>query len=130
MKLLELNGTNNPVFAWLDPARGPENLKGVRLAYILPYKQHLAKIRQDAEAKGDERRLQNIERMEREQAKSGQKALTPDLGWWMNKEDFYADKEGFGGAMKSRVYTKHPGLQIMNSREEAFQAAEQAGLFD
>lgn len=130
MKLFELNEVNEPIFAWLDSARGPENLRGVRLAYVLPYKRHLAKIRQEAEAEGDERRLRNIERSEGEQAKSGQKALTPDLGWWMNKEDFYADKEGFGGAKKSRIYAKHPNLQVVDSREKAFQAAEEAGLFD
>lgn len=130
MKLNEIapagNYPNFPIFAWFEPSRGPEDIKGVRLAYIEPVKARQAYNIAQATAANDERWLRNVKN--NTMASSGQKYFTPDLGWWDNLEAFHSGKGGFGGINSDTLYSKYPDLHIMKSREEAIAAAEQAGI--
>jgi len=135
MKLDEIVNTEaKPVIAWLEPSRGPENLSGVRLAYIQPLVPHFDDMIAEAEeeeAKGDSREAERAKRLRRDKeryVKKGQRFFTPDMGWWMNEKDFHSDKEGFGGAHRGSLQHKYPHLTIVKTRKEAIKAAEDAGL--
>lgn len=131
MKLNELNPDvpltedDDKVYAWLEPATGPERIRGVRLAYVQDIDKHHDQLERQAANKGDERWLGNIDRMRRSVADrpAHQRFYTPDLGWWQSKKDFEEGKTGFGGATKDAVLAKHPELVIVNSRKEALDAA-------
>jgi hypothetical protein len=140
MKLFEIAGPeypNFPIFAWLEPSNGPEDIRGVRLAYIEPTKARHEHNLANATAANDERWINNVKRMGADLAKSGQSYYTPDLGWWQSEQDFYGSKEGVSGlagmtAVRGpnveTLKAKYPDLHILKSREEAVAAAKQAGL--
>ena len=131
MKLFEIAGPeypNFPIFAWFEPSKGPEDIRGVRLAYIEPTRARQEYNLGRATAAKDERWATTVKQTGDALAKSGQKYYTPDLGWWDNLEAFHSGKGGFGGTNSDTLYAKYPNLHIMKSREEAIAAAEQAGI--
>lgn len=136
MKLTDLHETvgAKPVLAWLEPASGPEDIRGVRLAYIQPLAAHyddLIKKAQEEADKGNSREQARADRLRKDKERytqKGQRFFTPDMGWWMNERDFYEDREGFGGVHKGQLQVKYPNLKVVSSREEAIKMAEQAGL--
>lgn len=128
MLLTELHQSDEPIFAWLEPSRGPEDLMGVRLAYIQPLIPHFDKIIKFAQEEGKEDRVQRLTRDKEAYLKRGQKFFTPDFGWWMNERDFHEGREGFLGVHKGAILHKHPNLHVLSSREEAISSAKQAGL--
>lgn len=131
MRLREINSDvpltedEDKIYAWLEPSRGPENLKGVRLAYVQDIDKHHDRLEQQAAAKGDNRWLENIDRLRQDAEKrpAGSRYYTPDLGWWQSKRDFEEGKTGFGGVTMDSVHTKHPNIEIVGSRKEAVSAA-------
>jgi hypothetical protein len=68
----------HPIFAWLEPSRGPEDILGVRLAYIEPSEWRYNKNIADATAAGDERWLKNVKRNPPPKSK-----VLHDAGSWM-----------------------------------------------
>lgn len=136
MKLFEVapydraRAGEDPIFAWLEPARGPEDISGVRLAFVQPIKRYYDRLKAEAQESGDDRWLARLEQISKRYEDTGQQAFTPDLGWWMSKEDFYNDDTGFGGVQKSKIAAQYPRLHVMKSRDEAFAAAKKAGLFN
>lgn len=127
-EVLENTYPNFPIFAWLEPSRGPENISGVRLAYIEPTKARQEYNLSQATAANDERWIGNVKRMGDSISKSGQKFYTPDLGWWDSEEAFYAGQSGFGGETFEKIQSKYPNIQVLKSHEEAAAAAQQAGI--
>ena len=134
MKLHEIHEQAKPIFAWLDPARGPEDIRGVRLAYIQPLAAHFDDVITKAEEEareGDDRAAQRVERLLKDKEaymKRGQRFFTPDMGWWTNEEEFHSGREGFGGATRGNILARYPHVVVVGSREEAIKGAEEAGL--
>jgi hypothetical protein len=128
LKLLEIYNTE-PRFAWLEPSSGPEDIMGVRLAFLEPVVPRLDSQIEDARTKKDHKREEMFRLRKDNYVKQGQKFFTPDLGWWMSEIDFHGGKPGFNGKTKGNIFQKYPDLKIFPSREAAIKAAEKAGLF-
>lgn len=128
MLLTELHENSAPVFAWLEPSRGPEDLMGVRLAYIQPLVAHFDKVIKFAQEEGKEDRAARLMRDKEAYVKRGQSFFTPDFGWWMDEDDFHNGREGFMGVHKGAILHKFPNLRVLSSKQEAIDAAKQAGL--
>lgn len=127
MKLFEINQPQ-PVFAWLEPAKGPENIQGIRLAFLEPLVPKHEEMIANAKEQKNEKRAQRLkDNLEQYKAK-GQMFFTPDFGWWMTEDDFHTSKEGFGGITKGRVMAQTPNLVIVSSREQAIKSAKEAGI--
>lgn len=136
MKLAELHEAEQaqPVLAWLDSQRGPNDIMGVTLRYVQPLVAQMddviAKAQEQAD-RGDGRAAERAKRLlqrKEEYVKAGQRYFTPDLGWWMDEDDFQAGREGFGGVTKGLLQKKYPNLRIVSSEKEAAERAEEAGL--
>lgn len=127
MKLHEMYNIE-PIFAWFEPSKGPEDLRGVRLAFIEPIAPKFDSRIEDATQKKDTKRAEETKLMKDNYLRQGQKFFTPDLGWWMSEEDFHNGSGSFKGHTKGNVFQKYPDLQIFSSREEATKAAEKAGI--
>lgn len=127
MKLFEVYNVE-PQFAWLEPALGPEDIRGVRLAFIEPMLPRLdAQVKQAASV--DDKKKEEMFRLRKENyLKQGQKFFTPDLGWWMSEKDFHDGGNSFGGFTKGNVLKKYPDLQIFPSKEAAIIAAKKAKI--
>lgn len=129
MKLNEIapvgNFPNFPIFAWIESSRGPEDIEGVRLAYIEPRKARHEHNLASATAANDERWIANVKRMA-DQDK--QKFATPDFGWWDNKDALLSGRPGFMGTTIDMIKGRHPDMKIFSTREEAIKAAEAQGL--
>ena len=127
MKLVEVYN-RIPTYAWLEPAQGPENLRGVRLAVIDPVAPRVKEYTKNAIDSNDQDRVKQLERIGAQYKKQEQSYTTPDLGWWMSSEDFHDGKDGFDGLSKQQVLAKYPNLIIVNTKKEAISAAEEAGI--
>jgi hypothetical protein len=125
MKLFEVYNVE-PQFAWLEPALGPEDIKGVRLAFVEPVIPRLNSQIEQAENAGDSKKAEMFRLRKENYIKQGQKFFTPDLGWWMSEEDFHRGGNSFGGFTKGNVLKKYPDLQIFPSKEAAVVAAKKA----
>ena len=133
MKLIELHeraGTDDTIYAWFEPSRGPEDISGVRLAYVDPLVPHYEKLIAQAESRGDQRWLDRLQKDKKDYEGRGQKYFTPQLGWWMSVADYYNNKSGFGGpnATRENLERQYPNLHIEKDRKDAVQKAEAAGL--
>lgn len=123
-----------PVIAWLTPAKGPNDIKGVRLAYIQPVIPHfdylIAAANEEAERGNDleAERAENLRKMKKDTVNSGQRFFTPDLGWWPNTETFQRGDAGFDGITKGFLQSKYPNLRIVKSSDEAIRLAKEAGI--
>lgn len=127
MRLNEVH-QKNPQFAWLERASGPEDIVGVRLAYIEPVEASIKSHIEDARSKKDDKRAERLELRLQNYLNQGQKYFTPDVGWWMSEESFHAGEGGFGGVTKGNIYQRYPNLQVFPTRKEAITAAEKAGI--
>ena len=127
MRLNEIQNPN-PVFAWLEPAKGPEGIQGVRLAYIEPLDPKHEEMIANAEEKGEMKRAETLRANLKNYQKKGQTFFTPDFGWWANEDDFHNSREGFGGITKGRVLSTNPNIVINSSKEQAVKSAKEAGI--
>ena len=119
-----------PIVAWFESAKGPEDLPGVRLAYIEPTYIHFERALEAANKAMDTPRALNILHQKSFYEQKGQKYFTPDFGWWMKEGDYYSGREGFGGVTRKLVETEHPNILIMSSRKRAIDYAKKKGLLD
>lgn len=115
-----------PQFAWLEPASGPEDLKGVRLAFIEPIEPKFTAQIEDAANTKNAKREEMFRLRMQNYLKQGQTFFTPDLGWWMSEEDFHNGGTSFGGSTKGNIFQKYPDLEIFPSRDAAVVAAKKA----
>jgi len=118
------------VFAWLESSRGPEDIMGVRLAFISPIEDEINHYLQQAIDDRDDRRIKTLQQRLEAQRKyyPKQKYYTPDIGWWSSKEGFYNGEPGAFGGTREEIMNVYPHIQIFPSRQEAEKAAEKAGL--
>lgn len=136
MKLSALNQSTKqkPVFAWFEAERGPNDTRGVRLAFIQPLVADFDERIRNAEekaAQGDmdaERYVADLQKSKQRYVAGGQTFFTPDLGWWLNEKSFHEGHGNFKGVSKGEIMTKYPTLIILKSRNEAIDAAKKAGL--
>lgn len=136
MKLIDLcEAQSLPIYAWLEPAVGPNNLRGVALHYIQPLQAELDRILAFAQKEADEgdaraaKRVQDILKQKQQYEKSGQKFFTPDLDWWKNEDDFYAGREGAGGRHQGEIMVKYPNMKFVDDKNTAIAKATESGLF-
>lgn len=127
MKIFEMYNIE-PKFAWFEPSSGPENVQGVRLAFIEPIEPKFDAQIQDAVNSGDEKKEEMFRMRKQNYIKQGQKYFTPDLGWWMSEKDFHDGGNSFGGFTKGNVFQKYPDLEIFPSRDAAVIAAKKAKI--
>lgn len=127
MQLQEIYQIAEPVFAWLEQDIGPENIQGVRLAYIQPLVPHFDKLIKFAEDEGNRGRAERLQQDKKRYLEKGQKYFTPDFGWWMHESDFHEGKNAWQGPSKGTLLHKYPNLQILQSRKQAVEAAKKAG---
>lgn len=127
MKLFEVYHIE-PKYAWFEPAPGPMNTIGVRLAFIEPIEPKFNSQIEDAKNTGNKKREEMIALKKQNYLKQGANMITPDLGWWASKEDFDQGEPSFRGFTKGNVFQKHPDLEIFGSKEEAVKAAKAAGI--
>ena len=119
-----------PIFAWFEPARGPEDLPGVRLAYIDPIRTYFDRALEAANKAMDTPRALNILHQRTFYEQKGQTYFTPDFGWWMKEADYYNGRGGFGGVTKEQIEERNPTIVIVSSHDEAKEKAEEMGLLD
>lgn len=127
MKLNEVKNVE-PIFAWLEPSQGPENINGVRLAFVDPLAPKMDKMIEFAREDHKHDRVKRLEDMKKKYLKSGQKFFTPDIDWWMNEKAFEGDKPGFKGKTRGQLLNLHPNLYILSSKKEAVEKAKEAGI--
>jgi hypothetical protein len=127
MKLFEVYNIE-PQFAWLEPAQGPGNVMGVRLAFIEPIEPKLNAQIDDAHKKQDEKREEMMRLRKDNYKKQDEKFLTPDLGWWMSDEEFHNGSNNFKGFTKGNIFQKYPDLQVYPSKDAAVVAAKKAKI--
>lgn len=127
MKLFEMYSIE-PKYAWFEPAPGPKGTGGVRLAFVEPIDPKFKSQIKDAHDAGDKKREEMISLKRHNYLKQGENMLTPDLGWWMSKEDFDQGNPNISGWTKGNVFAKYPDLEIFPSKEAAVKAAKQAGI--
>ena len=129
MKLLEIYNVK-PHYAWFEPAVNSRGMKGVRLAFVEPTMPRFNAQIADATNKDDKSRTERVKIKRDNYAKQGQRTYpnAPDLGWWLNTEDFHAGENNQRGLTKGNVYQKYPDLEIFTSRKEAETAAEKDGV--
>ena len=129
MKLLELYKVE-PQFAWFEPSRNSKGMNGVRLAFVEPTMPRFDAQIADASQKNDQSRAERVKIKRDNYKQQGQLTFprAPDLGWWLNTEDFEAGANNERGLTKGNIYQKYPNLQIFSSRKEAESAAKKAGL--
>lgn len=127
MKLNEVKNLE-PIFAWLEPSKGPEDIQGVRLAFVEPLVPQMDKMIQFAKEEHKPDRAERLERMKKQYLEKGHKFFTPDIDWWMNEEHFNTDKPGVRGKTRGQLLNLHPNLYILPSREQAIKKAKEAGI--
>ena len=127
MKLFEVYAIE-PRYAWFEPAQGPHNVMGVRLAFVEPIKSRLDYQIQDATQKKDIRRKETIQFKKHNYLKQGEEIFTPDLGWWPSSTDFENGNPNVSGWTKGNVFAKYPNLEIFPSKEAAIAAAKKNGV--
>jgi len=127
MKLFEMYNIE-PRFAWFEPSAGPENVSGVRLAFIEPIEPKFDAQIKDAHDKKDFKREEMFRLRKKNYIDNGQKFFTPDLGWWMSEKDFHDGGNSFSGFTKGNIFQKYPDLEIFPSRDAAVVAAKKAKI--
>ncbi len=129
MRLFELYKVT-PKYAWFEPSTNAAGMRGVRLAFVEPTMPRFDAQISDARQKHDKSREERV-KIKRDNYKiQGQRTFqkAPDLGWWLNTEDFYAGENNQRGLTKGNIYQKYPDLEIFKSRQEAEAAAKKDGL--
>lgn len=116
------------ILAWFQPARGPEDWPGVRLAYIDPIKKHFERALMQANKDKDTPRALSLLHSRSYYNERGQRYFTPDAGWWMSKQNYIDGKGGWSGVTREQVEAKYKNITIFDSGEEAIAAAEEAGI--
>jgi hypothetical protein len=101
-------------------------MRGVHLMYVEPRKNRDQYNLSRAQAAGDQRWIDNIERSANRQ--HDQSYHFGIFDWWRSEKDFLNNAKGFSGVTFVDLEDKYPNLQIMHSKEEAIRAAEEAGI--
>jgi len=129
MKLFEIYNVK-PQYAWFEPATNAAGMKGVRLAFLEPTMPRFNSQISDASQKNDHPRKERVQQKRQNYKNQGQTTFpnAPDLGWWLNTEDFEAGKNNQRGLTKGNIYQRYPDLEIFASRKEAEAAAKKSGL--
>jgi len=119
-----------PRYAWFEPAANAAGMKGVRLAFVEPTMPRFDSQIADAEEKHDNSRADRVKVKRDNYRKQGQTTFpnAPDLGWWLNTEDFYSGENNQRGLTKGNIFQRYPELEIFKSRKEAEAAARKADL--
>lgn len=116
------------VFGWFEHSKGPEDMSGVRLAYIDPTTSHFDRLLDEANKAMDTPWAMTLLHQRAFYEQKDQQYFTPDFGWWMQEDHYRTGRAGFGGVNKEKVEAQNPRLIIMYSHEEALDAAVKAGL--
>ena len=116
------------LLAWFEPSKGPEDIIGVRLVFIDPIDKFYERALEEANKDKDTSRALSLLHSKQYYEGKGQKFFTPDVGWWMSKEDYTEGKEGFGGVTREQMELKYRNITIFETCEEAIAAAKSAGL--
>ncbi len=106
-------------YAWFEPSKGPEDIPGVRLAYLQHIEDHYNECIRDATSKKDTARVGRLIKSWQGYIDRGQKFFTPDFGWWDSEEAYHEGRSGFGGVTKESVEANNPSLVIVPSRNVA-----------
>jgi hypothetical protein len=129
MKLTEIYNVK-PKYAWFEPATNSAGMKGVRLAFLEPTMPRFDAQIADATIKHDNARLDRVKTKRQNYKDQNQTTFprSPDLGWWLNTEDFHSGENNQRGLTKGNIYQRYPDLEIFKSRKEAEAAAKKAGI--
>jgi hypothetical protein len=102
--------------AYWNAERGPNNTPGEALHIIQDkseWRDNLLKSIKD-----DPARIARINQM---YSKGGY--FTPQIGWFMSRDEYEIGRSGFGGVAKDSILNRYPGLQIHESLKDAAKAA-------
>ena len=128
MKLHQLHESQQTIYAFLQPAPGPEGMPGYELTYIQPVEQLYGNLIKNAIDQQRPARKRKLESDLNKMRKRGQTFTLATLDWWMKPEDFHDGEEGAGGKHKGEILAKYPGIQVFDSQKEAIAAAKKAGI--
>lgn len=129
MRLTEIYNPK-PQFAWFEPSVNKSGMNGVKLAFVEPSIPRFDAQIADATDREDVARQERVKTKRDNYRKQGQLTFphAPNLGWWLNQEDFENGENNEAGLSKGNIYQRYPKLEIFPSRKEAEVAAQKAGV--
>jgi len=130
MKLIELTETahDTPMYAWLQPGMGPNNMQGVELQFLQPVEKLYGNLLRTAEHDKRPTRIKQLTAELEAHRKKNIKYMFQTIDWWKNRWEFDEGRDGKAGFHRGEILAKFPQIRIVDSKEAAIKAADEAGL--